>query len=97
VADTIKIAVAGPETGPVTQYGDMQFVGVKQAIKDINARAGVGGKMPEAREYDEAADPGQAVAVADKVVNDGVGASSATPPRRRPSRPRMSTRTRASS
>ena len=71
-ADTIKIGIAGPETGPVTQYGDMQFMGAKQAIKDINAKGGVDGKMLEAKEYDDACDPKQAVAVANKVVNDGV-------------------------
>ncbi|MET7746160.1 branched-chain amino acid ABC transporter substrate-binding protein [Streptomyces sp. NPDC005385] len=86
MAETIKIAIAGPKTGPVTQYGDMQFIGVKQAIKDINATGGVNGKMLEAKEYDDAADPKQAVAVANKVVNDGVKfaighiASSATQP-----------------
>ncbi|MEH0396215.1 high-affinity branched-chain amino acid ABC transporter substrate-binding protein [Streptomyces sp. B21-088] len=72
MADTIKIAIAGPKTGPVTQYGDMQFIGAKQAVKDINARGGVDGKMLEVKEYDDAADPKQAVAVANKVVNDGV-------------------------
>ncbi|MBS6083496.1 branched-chain amino acid ABC transporter substrate-binding protein [Pseudomonas sp. RTS1] len=71
-ADTIKIGIAGPKTGPVTQYGDMQFMGAKQAIKDINAKGGVDGKMLEAEEYDDACDPKQAVAVANKVVNDGV-------------------------
>ncbi|TWC15150.1 MULTISPECIES: branched-chain amino acid ABC transporter substrate-binding protein [unclassified Pseudomonas] len=71
-ADTIKIGIAGPKTGPVTQYGDMQFVGANQAIKDINAKGGVDGKMLEAKEYDDACDPKQAVAVANKVVNDGV-------------------------
>jgi len=71
-ADTIKIGIAGPKTGPVTQYGDMQFIGAKQAIKDINAAGGVDGKMLEAKEYDDACDPKQAVAVANKVVNDGV-------------------------
>ncbi len=75
-ADTIKIGIAGPKTGPVTQYGDMQFTGAKQAIKDINANGGVdvGGTkfMLEAKEYDDACDPKQAVAVANKVVNDGV-------------------------
>ena len=25
--DTIKIAIAGPQTGPVAQYGDMEFAG----------------------------------------------------------------------
>jgi len=75
-ADTIKIGIAGPKTGPVTQYGDMQFTGAKQAIKDINTNGGVdvGGTkfMLEAKEYDDACDPKQAVAVANKVVNDGV-------------------------
>ncbi|WP_432062556.1 high-affinity branched-chain amino acid ABC transporter substrate-binding protein [Streptomyces sp. S1] len=86
MADTIRIGIAGPKTGPVTQYGDMQFVGARQAVKDINARGGVGGKMLEVKEHDDAADPKQAVAVANKVVNDGVRflighvASSATQP-----------------
>lgn len=75
-ADTIKIGIAGPKTGPVTQYGDMQFTGAKQAIADINAKGGVdidGKKYQlEAKEYDDACDPKQAVAVANKVVNDGV-------------------------
>ncbi|AXP01754.1 MULTISPECIES: branched-chain amino acid ABC transporter substrate-binding protein [Pseudomonas] len=71
-ADTITIGIAGPKTGPVTQYGDMQFIGAKQAIKDINAKGGVDGKMLEVKEYDDACDPKQAVAVANKVVNDGV-------------------------
>lgn len=56
----------------MTQYGDMQFTGAKQAIKDINAKGGVDGKKLEAVEYDDACDPKQAVAVANKVVNDGV-------------------------
>ncbi len=71
-ADTIKIGIAGPKTGPVTQYGDMQFMGAKMAIKQINAKGGVDGKQLEAVEYDDACDPKQAVAVANKVVNDGV-------------------------
>ena len=28
-ADTIKIGIAGPKTGAVAQYGDMQFSGAK--------------------------------------------------------------------
>ncbi|MFF1779882.1 ABC transporter substrate-binding protein [Streptomyces virginiae] len=68
MTDTIKMAIASPKTGPVTQYGDMLFIGAEQAIKDINAKGGVNGKMLEAKEYDDAADPKQAVAVANKVV-----------------------------
>ncbi|WNW11503.1 branched-chain amino acid ABC transporter substrate-binding protein [Pseudomonas sp. DTU_2021_1001937_2_SI_NGA_ILE_001] len=71
-ADTIKIGIAGPKTGAVAQYGDMQFSGAKMAIEQINAKGGVDGKKLEAVEYDDACDPKQAVAVANKIVNDGV-------------------------
>jgi branched-chain amino acid transport system substrate-binding protein len=71
-ADTIKIGIAGPKTGAVAQYGDMQFSGAKMAIDQINAKGGVDGKKLEAVDYDDACDPKQAVAIANKVVNDGV-------------------------
>ena len=71
-ADVLKIGIAGPQTGTVSQYGDMQFQGTKAAIELINKAGGVNGMMLEAIEYDDACDPKQAVAVANKVVNDGV-------------------------
>ncbi len=71
-ADTIKIAIAGPQTGPVAQYGDMEFIGGKLAVEQINKAGGINGKKLEAVLYDDACDPKQAVAVANKVVNDGV-------------------------
>ncbi|MGL4932431.1 MAG: ABC transporter substrate-binding protein, partial [Aeromonas sp.] len=71
-ADTIKIGIAGPVTGPVAQYGDMQFTGGKMAVEQINKAGGIAGKQIEAIVYDDACDPKQAVAVANKVVNDGV-------------------------
>ena len=71
-ADTVKIALAGPVTGPVAQYGDMQFTGARMAIEQINQDGGVNGKQLEAVVYDDACDPKQAVAVANKIVNDGV-------------------------
>ncbi|WP_299725475.1 branched-chain amino acid ABC transporter substrate-binding protein [uncultured Endozoicomonas sp.] len=71
-ADTIKIALAGPVTGPVAQYGDMQFVGAKMAIEQINKAGGINGKSLEAVVYDDACDPKQAVAVANKIVNDDI-------------------------
>ncbi|MBU6950439.1 MULTISPECIES: branched-chain amino acid ABC transporter substrate-binding protein [unclassified Hahella] len=71
-AETIKIAIAGPQSGSVAQYGEMQFNGVHAAIDLINKAGGVKGKMLEAVEYDDACEPKQAVAVANKVVNDGV-------------------------
>ncbi|MGB6189386.1 MAG: branched-chain amino acid ABC transporter substrate-binding protein [Aeromonas molluscorum] len=71
-ADTIKIGIAGPVTGPVAQYGDMQFTGGKMAVEMINKAGGIKGKQIEAVIYDDACDPKQAVAVANKVINDGV-------------------------
>ena len=66
--DTIKIAIAGPQTGPVAQYGDMEFAGGKLAVEEINKAGGVNGKKLEAVLYDDACDPKQAVAVANKMA-----------------------------
>ena len=71
-ADTIKIALAGPVTGAVAQYGEMQFIGAKMAIEQINKAGGVNGAMLEGVVYDDACDPKQAVAVANKIVNDEI-------------------------
>jgi branched-chain amino acid transport system substrate-binding protein len=72
LAEDIKIAVVGALSGPVAQYGDMEFTGARQAIADINAKGGVNGNKLVAVEYDDACDPKQAVAVANKVINDGI-------------------------
>ena len=71
-AQEIKVAVVGAMSGPVAQWGDMEFNGARQAIKDINAKGGVKGDTLAAVEYDDACDPKQAVAVANKIVNDGI-------------------------
>ncbi|MBS0848222.1 high-affinity branched-chain amino acid ABC transporter substrate-binding protein LivK [Citrobacter sp. JGM124] len=71
-AEDIKVAVVGAMSGPVAQWGDMEFNGARQAIKDINAKGGIKGNKLVALEYDDACDPKQAVAVANKIVNDGV-------------------------
>ena len=71
-AEPIKIALAGPVTGPVAQYGDMQSMGALMAIEQINKAGGVNGSMLEAVTYDDACAPKQEVAVANKIVNDGI-------------------------
>lgn len=71
-ADTIKIALAGPVTGPVAQYGDMQFIGAKMAIERINQAGGVNGAQLEGVVFDDACDPKQAVAVANRIVNQQI-------------------------
>lgn len=71
--DPIKIAIVGPITGPVAQYGDMQMTGAKMAVQQINQKGGVlGGRKLQAVLMDDVCEPKQAVAVANKVVNDGI-------------------------
>ncbi|PSJ42802.1 branched-chain amino acid ABC transporter substrate-binding protein [Zobellella taiwanensis] len=71
-AETVKIAIAGPVTGPVAQYGDMQFTGGRMAVEMLNQSGALGDYTLEAVEYDDACDPKQAVAVANRIVNDGI-------------------------
>ncbi|WP_327302115.1 ABC transporter substrate-binding protein [Streptomyces sp. NBC_01298] len=72
MTDSIKIAIAGPATGSTAEHGADLIFGAERAIRDINARGGVNGKMLERRKYDDTGEPKQAVAVANKIVNDGV-------------------------
>ena len=72
MADDIKVAVVGAMSGPIAQWGDMEFNGARQAIKDINAKGGIKDDKLVGVEYDDACDPKQAVAVANKIVNDGI-------------------------
>ena len=71
-AETLKIGVAGPVTGPVAQYGDMQKIGAMMAIDKINEAGGINGMTLEGVIYDDACDPKQAVAVANRIVNDEI-------------------------
>lgn len=72
LAEDIKVAVVGAMSGPVAQYGDREFTGAEQAVADINAKGGIKGNKLQIVKYDDACDPKQAVAVANKVVNDGI-------------------------
>lgn len=72
LAKEIKIAVVGALTGSVAQYGEQEFTGARQAVADINANGGINGDKLVIKEYDDACDPRQAVAVANQVVNDGI-------------------------
>ncbi len=71
-ASTIKIAIAGPSTGPVAQYGDMVKAGALTAIDKINADGGVAGQKLEAVLFDDACEPKQAVAVTNRIVSEGI-------------------------
>src|SRR3954468_17565737 len=72
-ADTVKIAIAGPMTGAVAQFGDMVKAGALTAIERINAAGGAGGHKIEAVLMDDACEPKQAVAVANKIVSEKIG------------------------
>lgn len=71
-ADTVKIAIAGPMTGAVAQFGDMVKAGALTAIDRINAAGGANGHTFEAVLMDDACEPKQAVAVANKIVSQKI-------------------------
>jgi branched-chain amino acid transport system substrate-binding protein len=70
-ADTIKIGIPQPMTGPNTQYGDQIQAGALTAIETINAKGGVKGKQLEPILIDDGCEPKQAVPAANRVVNSG--------------------------
>ena len=53
----IKIAVAGPMTGPDAAFGDQFKTGAELAVADINASGGVLGEQLELMVYDDACEP----------------------------------------
>jgi branched-chain amino acid transport system substrate-binding protein len=67
----IKIGIAGPMTGPDAKMGTDFRQGASIAIEEWNALGGVMGKKVEAVIEDDQSDPKQAVAVANKIVNEG--------------------------
>ena len=68
----ILIATAGPFTGRNIFRGEQIQHGAELAVADINERGGVLGERVELLIADDACDPEQAVAVAKKLVSDGV-------------------------
>jgi branched-chain amino acid transport system substrate-binding protein len=71
-AEDIKIAVAGPVTGSNAANGEQMRRGGEQAVKDLNAKGGVLGKKFALTIGDDACDPKQAVAVANKFAVTGI-------------------------
>lgn len=68
----ILIAVAGPLSGQNLSLGEQAQRGAQMAVVDLNARGGVRGQRLRLLVGDDACDPEQAVAVAQKLVADGV-------------------------
>ncbi len=71
-AKTIKIGVAGPITGPYAKFGEQLTRGANAAAAAINASGGIDGNKIEIIPGDDACDPKQARAVANRMVNEGV-------------------------
>lgn len=70
--DVIKIGIVGPMTGAQAKMGTDFRNGVAIAVEEWNSKGGVLGKKIEIVIGDDQADPRQAVAVANKLVNEGV-------------------------
>jgi branched-chain amino acid transport system substrate-binding protein len=68
-AETIKIGVGGPHTGPYAAFGEQFWRGATQAAEDLNAAGGIDGKKIELVKGDDACEPKQAVAVANRMVD----------------------------
>ena len=68
----IKIAVAGPITGEDAAVGEQMRRGAEMAVADINAKGGLLGQKLALEVGDDACDPKQAVAVANKFAVSGV-------------------------
>ncbi|MBS0288671.1 MAG: branched-chain amino acid ABC transporter substrate-binding protein [Proteobacteria bacterium] len=69
MANTIKIGIAGPFTGPYAAFGTQMWYGAEQAAKDINAQGGINGDKIELIKADDACEPKQAVSVAHRLVD----------------------------
>ena len=68
----IKISTAGPMTGPYASFGEQMKRGAEMAVADLNKAGGVLGQQVTLLIGDDACDPKQAVAVANKFISDGV-------------------------
>jgi branched-chain amino acid transport system substrate-binding protein len=68
----IVIATAGPMTGQYASFGEQMKRGAEMAVADLNAAGGVLGQKLKLAVGDDACDPKQAVAVANKFASDGV-------------------------
>ena len=68
----VLIGVAGPMTGKDAWPGEQMQRGAELAVADINAAGGVLGQQVQLIPADDACDPQQAVAAAQKLVSQGV-------------------------
>src|SRR6476469_1027859 len=65
----IKIASVGPMSGQYAAFGEQLRKGAEMAVAEINAAGGVNGQKLELEIGDDACDPKQATAVANKLAS----------------------------
>ncbi len=70
IAETIKIPVASPFTGPLASFGEGVKNGALLKAEEINAGGGINGKQIEIVLGDELCDPKEAAAVATRFASD---------------------------
>ena len=66
----IKIGMVNPMTGNWATYGQSHLKGMQLLMEDINAAGGINGRQLEIVTYDDAGDPQQAAAGAQKFADD---------------------------
>lgn len=69
--DVVKVGIAGPMTGPQAKLGTDFKRGVSVAVEEWNEKGGLLNKKLQMIIEDDQADPKQAVAVANKIANEG--------------------------
>lgn len=66
--NTLRIALAGPFSGPYSGYGTLLLSGASQAVKDINDRGGIKGIHLEIIPIDDRCEPERAYNQAERIV-----------------------------
>jgi len=69
-AQTIRIGVAGPFTGPLASFGEQLKIGATMMADEVNAAGGINGKKVEPVFMDELCDPKEAATVGTKLAGD---------------------------
>ena len=70
MADTVRIAVASPFTGPLAGYGDNVKAGVTLKVEEINAAGGINGKQVRVDWMDEQCEPREAATVSSRIAQN---------------------------
>lgn len=71
-AEDVTIAIVGPMTGQYATFGEQFKVGAEKVVEDINKAGGVLGKKIKLLIEDDACDPKQAVAAANKIAAQNI-------------------------